>query len=424
MMLEFLLIIFFFSNLAFGKQFSTFQTTESEMSSLIAVYPELKFQLIEFGLRSDQIDALYDLSSGEVDFRGLYDVFHTKELTRTLQTLPTYINTHEDNVAPPGFYEEADPELNDQWWIEKLGAHQAWESATGLGVTIADCDAGYYISEADLEGNLLIEHAYDLSNRQDPFTVNDGTFITHGTSVVAIMAGVKDDQGTNGIAYNAKVIPLQNYNYNRTDDLNKEEATARCILRAITTQQVKIIVLENQTSLGSSETYAGTRAAVRLAVESGISVVSAAGNYFKELKIEEKDDTGSIIVGAVTSKDTKSSWSNFGNRITIAAYGEKLYTLRGPNGRMGKFGGTSGATPQVAATVAMILQIAPYLSTSQIREILITSRVESNETQKVGGILRIDQAIALAKQFRKKGKGAYLAQKSFRNKVVQILDSL
>jgi subtilisin family serine protease len=155
--------------------------------------------------------------------------------------------------------------------------------------------------------------------------------------------------------------------------------------------------LENQTADGSSETFIGTRDAVRLAQRSGIIVVGAAGNYSNELTHEKMDDTGSIIVGAILQNDSVPYWSNFGERITVAAYGEKLRTLSGPNGSFSDFGGTSGATPQVAATVALMKEVQPLLTPEQAREILIETRKTSAATVRVGGILSLPAAVERAR---------------------------
>jgi len=64
---------------------------------------------------------------------------------------------------------------------------EAWKLATGKGVTIADCDAGYYVNETEIAENLLMEFAKDLSDKDAPTVVNDGNFVSHGTSVAAIM---------------------------------------------------------------------------------------------------------------------------------------------------------------------------------------------------------------------------------------------
>lgn len=350
-----------------------------------------------FGLSARQNARIKALTSGKIKFDDVFYVDHTPD--RDLSGLSTFSGVIQPNVPPPVEQQikAGDPELVSQWWIEKLGVHEAWPQATGQGVTIADCDAGFFHDEADLFSNMLLEHKFDLSNTNEPHVVDDGPFASHGTSVTAIMAGVMNGTGTNGIAYNSKIVPLQNFNYDHRDVLDKEEATAKCILRAITIPNVSIIVLENQTANGSSETFAGTRDAVRLALRSGIIIVSAGGNYNAELLEEKKDDTNSIIVGALTQQDTMPYWSNFGDRITVAAYGEKLHTLSGRNGAFEDFGGTSGATPQVAATVALMKEVAPLLTPDQAKQILIDTRRNTPETAKVGGILNVPAAVAGAR---------------------------
>ncbi len=355
---------------------------------------------IDFGLTEAQKKAIFDLSGGSVDFRELYfEDSDSPARTRELMQREGFDTVIKSGVLPPLAF-TPDPELSGQWWIERLKAPSAWgQSLSGAGVTLADCDAGYHHDEPDLKPNMLLEHAYDLADKDAPFVVNDGYWAFHGTAVAAIIAGVHDESGTNGIAYGAKLVPLQNFNYDgAVDDLDKEEATARCVLRAITIQGVNVVVLENQTSGGSSETFAGTREAVKLAQLAGITIVSAAGNYSTELTAERDEDTGSIIVGALGEDGKKADFSNFGERITIAAFGENLHTLLGPNGEMGDFGGTSGATPQVAAAVALMLEANPALTPAQVRTALETSRVVTRgENDTVGGLLDIEAAVSAAR---------------------------
>ncbi len=346
-----------------------------------------------FGLSETQMKDIRALSGIRFD-----NVFYTDHSADTsLSSIPGFAGIIYPDVPPPVISTDGDPEIKDQWWIERLGVKRAWPMATGEGVTIADCDAGFYHDEPDLLPNMLVDLRKDFSDLDRPDVVNDGGFTSHGTSVAAIIAGVMNGVGTNGIAYNSKIVPLQNFNYDSSDDLDKEEATAKCILHAITIPQVKIIVLENQTQNGSSETFVGTRDAVRLALRSGVTIVSAGGNYSAELIEEKKDNTGSIIVGAITKLNQVPYWSNFGERITVAAYGEKLHTLAGPDGAFADFGGTSGATPQVAATVAMMLEVNPLLTPEQARQVLIETRVMTSETTKVGGILDVHSAVRAAK---------------------------
>lgn len=380
---------------------------------------------ITLGLSNKQIKALFRVTNGKVDFAGLYSLRLTQEQRTEAFADPSPESFSESIVEYPGLLDRImtgapppslppsqttvfplhsflttliediitpDPELKDQWWIDRLKVREAWKLATGRGITIADCDAGFYINEPDLRDNLVLDKRYSITNTEDPLNVETGRFVGHGTSVAAIMAARLDEKGTNGIALNAKVVPLQNYTYDpKIDKMDKEEATAQCVLRAISIEDVKIIVIENQTH-GSSETFAGTREAVRLALKSGITIVSTAGNSNHELLEEAADDTDSIIVGAVNMFDEKQWFSNFGTRVVIAAFGERVRTLTAP-GTYGDFGGTSAATPQVAATIAMMLEVNPKITPSQIKTILRETRITIPKNTLVGG--RVDTLAAV-----------------------------
>ncbi len=351
---------------------------------------------LTFGLSRYQIDKIAQLTGGEVNLK---DHFVTKPYFFDKTILPG-AEKHAREYLPPFRITDYDPTTREGWWQQALQVQEAWKLARGRGITIADCDAGYYTTEPDIAGNLLMDFAKDLSDRDNPTKIDDGGFVSHGTSVAAILVGIQDGRGINGIAPEAKLVPLQNYNYDpRLDDKDKEEATAACILEALRIPDVQIIVLENQTH-GSSETFAGTRAAVRLALRAGVTIVSAGGNSTNELTAEAADDTGSIIVGAVNRTGTTEGFSNYGSRVSVAAYGSDLLTLFGPDGRLGSFGGTSGATPQVAAAVALMLEVNPDLTPAQVKDILVGTRITTERNKKVGGLLNLVGAVRRAKATR------------------------
>ncbi len=382
----------------------------------------LTIQRMTFGLTDDQIAKIHSLTAGQINLGDMYyaEVPEGEALLMSRQS--GFSGIIYPNVPPPMEIQpwSGDPELKGQWWINELKAKDVWPLATGAGVTVADCDAGYHHDEPDLKDNMLLDHAYDLADKENPTVVNDGPYAYHGTAVAAIIAGVKNDLGTNGIAYNAKIVPLQNYNYDNKDDLNKEEATAACILRAITIPGVNVIVLENQMSNGSSEAFVGTREAVRLAMKSGITVVGAGGNYQVELIEESKDDTGSVIVGALARDGSAAYFTNYGDRLTVGAFGEQLWTLYGPNGAFGEFGGTSGATPQVAATVAMMKEVNPFLTPEQMRELLIAPRTVTEANVKAGGRLNIPGSVQMAID-AVPDVAAWAEKELFRQQLTQIL---
>lgn len=382
----------------------------------------LPLKKMTFGLNEKQAKEILKLTNGKIDFGNTY--YQDAPLSQQHLFSSSAAEIVHPAILPPFTFQEmhmaGDAALLNQWWIKSLRVPQAWNYATGRGVTIADCDAGFYHDEPDLYANMVLNYRYDLSSNS-PYVVDDGSMTSHGTAVAAIMAGVINGKGTSGIAYNAKVVPLQNFNYDSSDTLDKEEATARCVMRAISTPGVQIIVLENQTLTGSSETFSGTRKAVRLALQSGIIVVGAAGNSGLYLGAETSDDTGSIIVGALAQGGNTISYSNYGRRVSVAAFGEGLYTLYGRGGYMGMFGGTSGATPQVAATVALMKEVNPRLTPSQARSILERTRITHSGNTDVGGQLNSEAAVVaarsaplLANEFSK--------QQDFRSKLVAILN--
>jgi len=373
---------------------------------------------ITFGLDAEQAAQIRRLTGDEIRLDEYYFVDRPQG-TRQILDNTSFSGVILPNVPPPVLL-TPDPALVDQWWIEKLKVKQAWTLASGLGVTIADCDAGFYHDEGDLFANMLMDYRQDFGNPANPLVVNDGGFTTHGTAVSAIMASIVNGMGTNGISYNSKIVPLQNFNYDATDTIDKEEATAKCILYAITVPNVNIIVLENQMATGSSEAFAGTRDAVRLALQAGIIVVGAAGNNSVPLAEETLDDTGSIIVGALNQDESAASFSNYGDRATVGAFGENLHTLYGPNGYFGYFGGTSGATPQVAATVALMKEVNPLLTPAQARQILQETRLLTQANKKVGGLLDAFAAVTKAKESAADAS-AWTAAWLFRQELTAIL---
>jgi subtilisin family serine protease len=406
------------------------QIFSSQQKTEIAAHYETR--AITMGLSGRQKSKIYDLTAGDVDLRHMFFV----RLPSTQNSLAGYdaidLGSHPEKPIPPHFgapvavpatgSEAMDPDLLGQWWASTYRMNEVWEKVSGKGVTIADCDTGFYTSETDLKLNLLMDHSKDLASKNGAGRIDDGRFVFHGTAVAALISGVRDSRGTNGIAFNARLVPLQYFNFDPALDLiDKEEATARCILHAVKIPGVKVIVVQNQTTTGSAETFSGTRDAIKLALKSGIVVVSTAGNSSIELTTEERHDTGSIIVGAVHESGDRAAFSNYGPRVDIAAYGEKLYTLYGPSGRMDSFGGTTAASAQVAAAVALILETNPFLTPDQVKEIIVSTATRTPGNADVGGLLNILGAITHAAKFEA-DQDALDRQKAFRANLVRILN--
>lgn len=168
------------------------------------------------------------------------------------------------------------------------------------------------------------------------------------------------------------------------------------------------------------EAFQRYQQAVHLATQKNIPVIVAAGNEQNEFPLKTNiphiarfnwlalpDDV--ICVAAsnnnqtpgVLEDDTISDFSNHGagvvKRPTIAATGEnvvmgKFYTGSADGGAAS---GTSFAAPIISATVAMLNQVAPGISVSQIRQVLQQSAVRNQTTPDEAGAGIVDPVRAV-----------------------------
>src|SRR5262249_4731755 len=92
--------------------------------------------------------------------------------------------------------------------------------------------------------------------------------------------------------------------------------------------------------------------------------------------------------------------SNYGERVDIYAAGNNLWSLAFP-GNLSytnyAMGGTSGATPLVAAAVALLREADPALTPAEIRQIIRTTGHPTGNLDIEGGreIVRLDAAAAI-----------------------------
>jgi len=339
-------------------------------------------------------DRSFDLSRHYViEFSAGFDGREAAGLLREIDL----VERAEISIAfsPPYLPEEAcamptDPNTDDeviqgQWYLHRTEFDRAWADACGDGVVIADCDAGFQTDHWELNENFLYQLREDFGDLDDPRNVDDGFYRDHGTSVTGIMSAESNGLEIAGGAHESRVIPLQYYNYDGTDDVTFEEGVANCVAGAIL-RSPDIIVLEAQYG-GSAERIPGVSDLVAGAVASGISVVAAAGNYTTYLDYEMENFTGSVIVGALNLDDNSAYFTNYGERVDCAAAGEWQYTTTVNNGFTNNFGGTSGATPVVVGAVANIIQLVPSASPELIRTTLRATSHPLETTLEVGGMV-------------------------------------
>src|SRR4030042_2779089 len=111
-------------------------------------------------------------------------------------------------------------------------------------------------------------------------------------------------------------------------------------------------------------------------------MVAAAGNSNADaIGFSPASADFAVTVAASDSNDVKASFSNWGEKIDVAAPGVDILSIRATNNPMCtstktvgtnycRVSGTSMATPHVAGLTALILAKEPSLTNEEIRQII------------------------------------------------------
>ena len=254
----------------------------------------------------------------------------------------------------------------------------AWQKgATGKGITIGFVDTG------------LVPSLSDFAGRIDPASVDvvrngpmDDVY-GHGTAVAGIAAAAKDDNGIQGIAFQATIFMAKadqgcpNSCSFAPDDIAKGIDAARLA-------GAKVINL----SIGGATSSTVTNAVIR-AVNAGIIIVIGAGNQgtapselARELASAAPGQV--IIVGGlgVTNADgtinynvpsiyTTPAGNSQGTFLAAPGWLNSATYFRG--GGIDKLSGTSFAAPVVSGAIALLAQAFPTLTPQQIVLLLYLS---------------------------------------------------
>lgn len=102
-------------------------------------------------------------------------------------------------------------------------------------------------------------------------------------------------------------------------------------------------------------------------VAKGITVVVSAGNDSTDAGNYSPANISNVItVAASNSSNSRSSYSNFGTVIDIAAPGDNIFTYTMGGGYTSSYSGTSFASPFVAAAAATVLMLDDSLTPTQV----------------------------------------------------------
>lgn len=297
--------------------------------------------------------------------------------------------------------------------INDINAPEAWATTTGnSNIKIALIDQGVDLTHPDLSGNLLA--GYDATvgapgGANGSFSGND----SHGTACAGIIVGVDNNIGIKGVAPSCKLIPIR-ISYIDVNGLEvwNDDWTVDAINHAWSGSGADILSCSWGASGGSGPIAVNNEINAALTqgrANKGCVVIFAAGNNNSSVSWPANSNSSIISVGAMSpcgerkrsssslsevnlgvntdpqgvSCDGEKWWgSSYGNQLDLVAPGVKIYTTdlqgtagynkgTGTNGNYNaSFNGTSSATPHVAGVAALILSINPFLTQSQVCNII------------------------------------------------------
>lgn len=292
--------------------------------------------------------------------------------------------TQQPPPPPPPPPEEPPPEIFDTAefrrsdGLDNINALPAFEAGgTGAGITVGVVDTGVDPNHIDLDANIS-PLSQDVV--RDGEAIRDGDPDGHGTIVAGLIAAERNDAGILGVAFEATILAAR---ADETDSCAEDckftdIAIARGIRHSID-NGARVINI----SLGGEAFGSAVQSAVREAAASGALVVISAGNEgeidpggFAQIALDPFAGDNIIIVGATDQNDQLAGFSNrAGNLMAsfLTAPGTGLTSTFPDDRIVSGVAGTSFSAPHVSGAVAVLAQLFPNLTGSDIREILFES---------------------------------------------------
>ncbi|TAK03550.1 hypothetical protein EPO34_00085 [Patescibacteria group bacterium] len=303
-----------------------------------------------------------------------------------------------------------DPLIEQQWYLGKIKAFDAWDTATGsANVVVAVLDTGLDLDHPDVAGNLWTNpgeipgdgldndqnghvddlHGWDFVDDDalpdpSPAPGDEAEATIHGTAIAGVIGAIGNNgTGVSGVNWQVRLMPLRILD--REGSGNSADATAA--IRYAMRSGASVINL----SFTGAEVDGVFRQTIKDAYDAGVVVVAAVGNKtlggtdlnqapLYPVCFEQTDGGDSVLgVAATTPQDTKAGFSNYGSSCTdIAAPGIDIFNVSyqavGTDGfaepYRGGWNGTSIAAPIISGAVALLKGAFPNLGPADLKTVL------------------------------------------------------
>ena len=306
---------------------------------------------------------------------------------------------------------QAEETVDADWGQKMVHAPDVWaQGVNGQGITVAVIDSGVDIKHPQLANQIAINEA-EVADGID----NDGNGLVddiygfdfedmtghvrarseHGTHVAGIIAAEHSAGQVQGLAEQAKILPLNFMN-------DKGEGYISAAIAAILYAESRGVRVINA-SWGGDGCSTTLRDVIAKIEERGVLFVAAAGNAGRNLDRQPEypaafTSPNQLTIGASTPRDLIISWSNYSNTLVhLIAPGYGIFSTV-PDGGTKILSGTSMATPFVTGAAALLMSSRPKATLAQIRQALLEGVDLGNHPVATHGRLNVQKSLARLQQ--------------------------
>lgn len=303
-----------------------------------------------------------------------------------------------------------------QWNIRQIHADQsAANGDLGTGAVVAVLDAGCNYNHGDIAPNVITSLAASFVPGEGVLPVHPG--FNHGTHVSGIIAAAINNKGTQGVAPNAKIIPVKVLGENGSGTFGELIEGLDYISGLNDSHVIRVDVANmslgatfdrlNAGGGGAGPLISALNRAMNEAADAGILCVSAAGNDAVDLDSRLWSIPAQSGNGIAVSATGPAGLTNFDRLASYSNYGRSVVTIAGPGGDAvvaatypydmviapGAATGTSGyyfaagtsmATPAVSGVAALIVGKYGHMTAAELKSRLVASSVQIGAVQYFG----------------------------------------
>lgn len=247
-----------------------------------------------------------------------------------------------------------------RWGNDRIESQETLNAIKASGKELSDITVGVVDTGVDHTHPELVDRVVETGLNFSSTGQANGSMDDqgHGTMVAGIIAQNTTD--------NVKIKPYKVLGSNGKCSTTQIIAVVNHILSEKDAPDVINLSLGGE--INKADPFLDTQnELIQSLVAKGITVVVSAGNDSTDAGNYSPANISNVItVAASNSSNSRSSYSNFGTVIDIAAPGDNIFTYTMGGGYTSSYSGTSFVSPFVAAAAATVLMLDDSLTPTQV----------------------------------------------------------